>query len=50
MALAVVASIAVMEVTARSGLLLRGRPGLILAALETLPLGAVVHGLRRDGE
>ncbi|MCE3608297.1 TIGR02594 family protein [Massilia sp. P8910] len=45
-----VTRIAVMEVIARSGLRLRGGPSLTFAALETLPLGAVVQGLRRDGD
>lgn len=38
-------SVAVMEVIARSGLRLRGGPSESFAALQTLPLSTVVHGL-----
>lgn len=43
-------SIAVMEVNARNGLRLRGGPGETFAAIQTLPLGTVVHGLGLDGD
>jgi hypothetical protein len=40
---------AVFEVTARSGLRLRGGPGSKFEALRTIPLGTRVHGLGLDG-
>ena len=42
-------NVAVFEVTARSGLRLRGGPGPNFDALRTLPLGTLVHGLGLDG-
>jgi uncharacterized protein (TIGR02594 family) len=42
-------NVAVFEVTARSGLRLRGGAGPNFEALRTLPLGALVHGLGLDG-
>jgi uncharacterized protein (TIGR02594 family) len=42
-------SVAVFEVTARSGLRLRGGPGQGYDALRTLRLGSLVHGLGHEG-
>ena len=41
--------VAVFEVTARSGLRLRGGPGSSFDTLRTLPLGTLVHGVGQDG-
>lgn len=40
--------VAIFEVTARSGLILRGGPGQDYPAIKTLPLGTIVHGLGQD--
>lgn len=42
-------NVAMLEVIARSGLRLRGGAGETFNVLETLPMGAVVHALRQEG-